>query len=95
MDAFERVDAFNRCLGQVEFGICSHCREEFFKPSERNPLFDLRGSFISGYLPLGESLMCANCIDELDRAFSDLSHITGEQTKDDYIDTINWNDSKG
>ena len=64
MDAFERVDAFNRCLGQVESGICSHCGEEFFEPSERNPLFDLRGSSISGYLPLGESLMCADCINE-------------------------------
>lgn len=95
MNAVERVDACNRRLSQVESGICSHCREEFFEPSERNPLFDLTGSSISGNFPLGESLMCANCIDELDRELSDLSHITGEQIKDDYIDTINWNDSKG
>lgn len=95
MNAVERVDDFDRRLRPVESGICSHCGKKFFKPSEQNPLFDLRGSSISGYLPLGESLMCANCIDELDRELSDLSHITGEQIKDDYIDTINWNDSKG
>ena len=92
VNAFERVDAFNRCLSQVESGICSHCGEEFFEPSEHNPLFDLTGSSISGYLPLGESLMCANCINELDHEFSDLSDIIGEQTIDEYIDTTNWDD---
>ena len=95
MNAVKRFDAFNCCLIPVESGSCSHCGKEFCEPSERNPLFDLTGSSISGDLPFGGSLMCANCIDELDRELSDLSHITGEQIKDDYIDTINWNDSKG
>ncbi|MBB1554667.1 hypothetical protein HG442_004665 [Candidatus Gracilibacteria bacterium] len=94
MDAFERVDAFNRCLGQVESGICSHCGEEFFEPSERNPLFDLRGSSISGYLLLGESLMCANCIDELDHEFADTSNITGEESLDDWLDHENLDDPR-
>lgn len=88
MNAVERVDACNRRLSQVESGICSHCGKKFSKPCEHNPLFDLTGSSIYGYLPLGESLICANCIHE----FGDLSNIIiiGEETKGVYIDTINW-----
>lgn len=92
MNAVERVDAFNRCLSQVESGSCSHCGKEFFKPSERNPLFHLTDPSISGDSPFGGSLMCANCINELDHEFSDLSDIIGEQTIDEYIDTTNWDD---
>ena len=91
MNAFERVDAFNRCLSQVESGICSHCGEEFFEPSERNPLFDLTDPSISGDSPFGGSLICANCIDELDHEFSDLSDIIGEQTSD-FIDIVHYGD---
>lgn len=90
MNAVERFDGFNRCLSQVESGICSHCGKKFSKPCEHNPLFDLTGSSIYGYLPLGESLICANCIDQLDHQFGDLFHISGEETKGVYIDTINW-----
>ena len=89
MNAFERVDAFNRCLSQVEGGICSHCGEEFFEPSEHNPLFDLTGSSISGDLPFGGSLICANCIDQLDHQFGDLFHISGEETSD-FIDIVHY-----
>ena len=71
----ERFNAFNRRLRPVKSGICSHCGKVFSKPSERNPLFHLTGPSISGYLPLGESLMCANCIGELDHECGDLSNI--------------------
>lgn len=92
MNAVERVDAFNRCLIPVESGMCSYCGAEFFEPSERNPLFDLTSSSISGYLPLGESLMCANCIHELGHECGDLSDIIiiGEETRGEFIDTITW-----
>ena len=88
----ERFNAFNRRLRPVKSGICSHCGKEFFKPSERNLLFHLTGPSISGYLPLGGSLICANCIDQLDHQFGDLFHISGEETKGVYIYiyTINW-----
>lgn len=88
MNAVERVDAFNRRLIPVESGMCSYCGKEFCEPSEHNLLFDVTSSSISGYLPLSESLMCANCI--LDREFGDLSYISGEQTRGEFIDTINW-----
>ena len=79
----ERFNAFNRRLRPVKSGICSHCGKVFSKPSERNPLFHLTGD-----LPFGGSLICANCI--LDREFGDLSYISGEQTRGEFIDTINW-----
>ena len=88
MNAVKRFDAFNRCLIPVESGSCSHCGKEFCEPSERNPLFHLTGPSISGDLPFGGSLICANCI--LDREFGDLSYISGEQTRGEFIDTINW-----
>ncbi len=88
MNAVERVDACNRRLSQVESGICSHCGKKFYKPSERNLLFHLTGPSISGDLPFGGSLICANCI--LDREFGDLSYISGEQTRGEFIDTITW-----
>ena len=92
MNAVERVDAFNRRLIPVESGMCSYCGKEFCEPSEHNLLFDVTSSSISGYLPLSESLMCANCIDQLDHEFRDLSdiRIIGEETRGVYIDTINW-----
>lgn len=90
MNAVERVDACNRRLSQVESGICSHCGKKFYKPSERNLLFHLTGPSISGYLPFGGSLICANCIDQLDHQFGDLFHISGEETRGEFIDTITW-----
>ena len=91
MNAVERVDAFNRRLSQVKSGICSHCGKEFFKPNECNPLFHLTGSSISGDLPFGGSLICANCIDQLDYQFGDLFHISGEETSD-FIDIVHYGD---
>ena len=90
MNAVERVDALNRRLRPVKSGSCSHCGKEFCEPSERNPLFDLTGSSISGDLPFGGSLICANCIDQLDHQFGDLFHISGEETKGEFINTITW-----
>lgn len=94
MNAVERVDAFNRRLSQVKSGICSHCRKEFFKPNECNPLFHLTDPSISGDSPFGGSLICANCIDQLDHEFRDLSNIPiiGEQTSGVYIDIVNYGD---
>ena len=90
----ERFNAFNRRLKPVKSGICSHCGKEFCEPSERNPLFDLTGSSISGDLPFDGSLICANCIDQLDHQFGDLSDIPiiGEQTSGVYIDIVNYSD---
>ncbi len=87
----ERIDAFNRRLRPVKSGSCSHCGKEFCEPSERNPLFDLTGSSISGDLPFGGSLICANCIDQLDHQFGDLFHISGEETSD-FIDIVHYGD---
>lgn len=86
----ERFNAFNRRLRPVKSGICSHCGKEFFEPSEHNPLFHLMDSSISADLPFGGSLICANCIDEVDREFGDLFHISGEQTRGEFINTITW-----
>ncbi len=94
MNAVERVDAFNRCLSQVESGSCSHCGKEFFKPSERNPLFHLTDPSISGDSPFGGSLMCADCINELDHEFADTSNITGEESLDDWLDHENLDDPR-
>ena len=91
MNAVERVDAFNRRLSQVKSGICSHCGNEFFKPNECNPLFHLTDPSISGDSPFGGSLMCANCIDQLDHQFGDLFHISGEETSD-FIDIVHYGD---
>lgn len=88
----ESFNAFNRRLRPVKSGICSHCGKEFFKPNECNPLFHLTDPSISGDSPFGGSLICANCIHELDHECGDLSNILiiGEETKGVYIDTINW-----
>ena len=91
MNAVERVDAFNRRLIPVESGMCSYCGKEFCEPSEHNLLFDVTSSAISGDLPFGGSLICANCIDQLDHQFGDLFHISGEETSD-FIDIVHYGD---
>lgn len=91
MNAVERVDAFNRRLIPVESGMCSYCGKEFCEPSECNPLFHLTDPSISGDSPFGGSLMCANCIDQLDHQFGDLFHISGEETSD-FIDIVHYGD---
>lgn len=91
MNAVERVDAFNRRLIPVESGMCSYCGKEFCEPSEHNLLFDVTSSSISGDLPFGGSLICANCIDQLDHQFGDLFHISGEETSD-FIDIVHYGD---